>query len=150
MSCCISSDRQLPVGKYFCEFLGVPPPPTGKDLCLSRQEQNYTQPYWGSSETIWCPPMWKVIRVLCPKGKPACAGSTFMEKVSDHLEDKAQFYFFVTSAWGRGDGVSVTYLMKSTVPRPKAAAGSAESQGSPLAPAHRLQTSEAGGVLCGS
>lgn len=33
VSCCISSGRQLPVGKYFCAFLGVPPPPTGKDLC---------------------------------------------------------------------------------------------------------------------
>lgn len=33
VSCRISSGRQLPVGKYFWEFLEVPPPPTGKDLC---------------------------------------------------------------------------------------------------------------------
>lgn len=63
-----------------------------------------------------------------------------MEKVSGCSEDKAQFYFLVTSAQGRGDGVSVTYLVKSTMPRLKAAAGSAGSRGSPLVPAHRLQS----------
>lgn len=120
------------MGKYFCEFLRVPPPPTGKDLCLSRQQQNCTQPYWGSSETIWCPHTWKVIRVLCPKGKPACAGGTFTEKVSGCSEGKAQFYFLVASARGRGDGVSMTYLVKFTVPRPKAAAGSAGAEEAPL------------------
>lgn len=107
------------MGKYFCEFLGVPPPPTGKDLCLSRQQQSCTQPYWGNGGTIWCLSMWKVIRVLCPKDKPACAGSTVLEKVSGCSEDKAQFYSSITSARGRGDGVSVTYSVKSTVPRPE-------------------------------
>lgn len=119
VSRCISSGRRLPVGKYFCEFLGVPPPPTGKDLCLLRQQQSCTQPYWGNGGTIWCLSMWKVIRVLCPKDKPACAGSTVPEKASGCSEDKAQFYSSITSARGRGDGVSVTYSVKSSVPRPE-------------------------------
>ena len=93
VSCCISSGRQLPVGKYFCEFLGVPPAPTGKGLCLSRQPRSCAQPYWGSSETIWCPCLWKVIQGLCPKGKPPCAGSTFMGKVA---LQKTKLSFFIS------------------------------------------------------
>lgn len=65
-----------------------------------------------------------------------------MEKVSGCSEDKAQFYFLVTPARGRGDGLSMTDSVKSTVPRPKAAAGSAARRGSPLVPAHRLQRSD--------
>lgn len=61
------------------------------------------------------------------KGRAACAGSVLMESVSGCSEDKAQFYFLVASAQGRGGGVSMTYLVKFTVPRMK---GAAESAGS--------------------
>lgn len=126
VSCRISSAWQLPVGKYFCEFLEVPPPPTGKGLWLERQQQSCPQPHWGSSETIWCLRTWRVTRGLCPKGKLPVLGE-FSWRVSGCSEDKAQFYSLVASAQGRGGGVSMTYLVKCTVPRMKGAADSAGS-----------------------
>lgn len=100
VSCCISSGRQLPVGKYFCAFLGVPPPPTGKDLCktLPSRTGEAVRPSGAcvcgkSSER-------------CVQRASACAGSSIRGKVSGCLEDKAQFYFLVASAWGEEMGLA--------------------------------------------
>lgn len=60
------------------------------------------------------------------EGKLPVLGA-FSWRVSGCSEDKAQFYFLVSSAQGRGGGVSMTYLVKCTVPRMK---GAADSTGS--------------------
>jgi len=71
---------------------------------------------------------------VCGKSSKGCVQRASLPVLVAHSwgrwlcrRQSSVFYFLVTSARGRGDGVSVAYLVKGTVPRPKAAAGSAGS-----------------------